>query len=59
MDKSQILIFSAVIAFVAIRLYQKYIKKDKGKSGTEAKPPSSTSFPALSKDEDYEPYSKK
>ena len=59
MHISQILIFSAAIAVIAIRLYQKYIKKDKCKSGTETKPASSTSFPSSSKDEDYEPYSKK
>jgi hypothetical protein len=59
MDKSQILIFSAVLAVVAIRLYQKFFKKDKAKSGTEPKPSSGTSFPSSSKDEDYEPYLKK
>jgi hypothetical protein len=59
MDKSQILIFSAVLAVVAIRLYQKFLKKDKAKSGTEPKPSSGTSFPSSSKDEDYEPYLKK
>jgi hypothetical protein len=59
MDKSKILIFSAVLAIVAIRLYQKYFKKDKTKSGTKAKPSSGTSFPSSSKDEDYEPYLKK
>jgi hypothetical protein len=59
MHQSQIILFSAVIAFLAFRLYQKYIKKDKGKSGTETKPSSGSSFPSSSKDEDYEPYSKK
>ena len=59
MDKTQILIFAALMAIVAVRLYQKYIKKDKSKSGTETKPSSGSSFPSSSKDEDYEPYSKK
>jgi hypothetical protein len=59
MHNSQILIFSAVMAFLALRLYQKYFKKDKDKSGTQTKSDSGTSFPATSKDEDYEPYSKK
>ena len=36
-----------------------YFKKDKNKSGTETKSSSGTSFPTSSKDEDYEPYSKK
>lgn len=59
MHNSQILIFSAVMAFLALRLYQKYFKKDKDKSGTQTKSDSDTSFPSTSKDEDYEPYSKK
>jgi len=59
MQKSQIILFSAAIAFLAIRLYQKYVKKDKNKSGTEIKPSSGISMPSSSKDDDYEPYSKK
>lgn len=59
MDKTQILLFSAAMAFVAVRLYQKYVKKDKNKSGTDIKSPSGGSFPSSSKDEEYEPYSKK
>jgi hypothetical protein len=59
MHNSQILIFSAVMAFLALRLYQKYFKKDKDKSGTQTKSDSGTSFPSTSKDEEYEPYSKK
>jgi hypothetical protein len=59
MHNSQILIFSAAMAFLALRLYQKYFKKDKDKSGTQTKSDSGTSFPSTSKDEDYEPYSKK
>jgi hypothetical protein len=58
MDKMQIILFSVVFAFLAVRLYQKYIKKDKAKTGGE-KPSSETSFPSSSKDDDYEPYSKK
>ena len=59
MHNSQILIVSALIAFLGIRLYQKYFKKDKNKSGTQSKSDSGTSFPSTSKDEEYEPYSKK
>jgi hypothetical protein len=59
MDKTQILLFSAVMAFVAIRLYQKYVKKNKNVSGTEKNPPSGSSFPSSVKDDEYEPYSKK
>ncbi len=59
MDKTQIIIFFAAMAFLAVRLYQKYIKKDKGKSGTDAKGQPGSSFSSLSDDDDYEPYSKK
>jgi hypothetical protein len=59
MHNSQVLILSAVIAVAAIRLYQKFVKKDKGKSGTEGNQRSGSSFPSSSKDDDYEPYSKK
>jgi hypothetical protein len=59
MDKNQILVFSAIAAALAIRLYRKYRMKDKIKSGPEGKVPPSTSFPTSSKDEEYEPYSKK
>ncbi len=59
MDKNQILIFSAIAAVLAVRLYQKFRKKDKSKSGTDTKSSSGASFPYSSKDDDYEPYSKK
>jgi uncharacterized membrane protein YebE (DUF533 family) len=59
MDKTQIILFSAAMAFLAVRLYQKYIKKNKNLSGTEKTPPSGTSFPSSVKDDEYEPYSKK
>jgi hypothetical protein len=58
MDKNQIFIFAAVLLAVGIRLYMKYVKKEKGKLGNDTKQ-SGTSFPASSKDEDYEPYSGK
>jgi hypothetical protein len=38
-------------------MYQKYFKKDDGKSGDVKKPGSS--FSSSSKDDDYEPYTKK
>lgn len=58
MDKKDVIIFAAVFIVLAIRLYMKYIKKNQEKSGSETKQ-SATSFPSSSKDEDYEPYSKK
>jgi uncharacterized membrane protein YebE (DUF533 family) len=59
MDKTQIIIFAVAMAFLAVRIYQKYIKKDQNKSGTNTKSSSDSSFPTSSKDEEYEPYSKK
>lgn len=58
MDKKDIIIFAAVFIALAIRLYMRYLKKEKGKFGSETKQ-SANSFPSSSKDEDYEPYSKK
>ena len=59
MDKTQIIIFVCAMAFLAVRLYQKYIKKNKDNQASDKKPSSGTSFPSSSKDDDYEPYSKK
>lgn len=59
MDKTQILIFAGIAAVLAIRLYQKFRKKDKNKSETDTKSASGSSFPSSSKDDGYEPYSKK
>jgi hypothetical protein len=58
-DQASIIIAVAVLAFVAVRLYQKYIKKDnqKGGSGTFSKP--NSGFPSTQVKDDYEPYSKK
>ena len=58
MEKNQIIIIAAVIAAVGVRLYKYYVKKNNEKAGTEKKAPSS-SFPSGSKDDEYEPYSKK
>jgi len=59
MDKTQIIILSAAMSILAVRLYQKYIKKDKGKAGPETKTSAGSAFSSFSKDDDYEPYSKK
>jgi hypothetical protein len=56
-DNLQIILFVVLFAFVGFRIYQKYFKKDDGKSGDVKKPASS--FGSSSKDDDYEPYSKK
>ncbi len=56
MDSKDIIIFAAVFAALGFSLYRKYVKKNQGSQGTQNKPGSS--FPS-SKDDDYEPYSKK
>jgi hypothetical protein len=56
MDSKDIVIFVAVFAALGFSLYKKYVKKNQGSQGTHNKPGSS--FPS-SKDDDYEPYSKK
>lgn len=50
-----ILIVTALLVF-AIRLYRKYVEKNKpgGTKGNKAQ--GSNSFPAVDKDDDYEPY---
>lgn len=59
MHNSQILFISIAVAVIGIRLYQKYVKKARNNQGSESKSSSGASFPSTSKDEDYEPYSKK
>ena len=51
MDKTQIIIVAVSMALVAFRLYQKYVKKNKSITGTDTK--------TSSKEDDYEPYSKR
>jgi len=59
MNISTIILITVVFAVLGIQLYRKYIKKDTGKTGgVEPKKPES-SFASQSKDDDYEPYSKK
>jgi hypothetical protein len=59
MDKRQIFIFAAIAVVLAIRLYQKFKKKDIITPGSDPKNSSDSSFPSSSKQEEYEPYSKK
>jgi hypothetical protein len=59
MDNKEIIIFVIAMAFLGFRLYQKYVKKDKGVPGANTKTFSGSSFSSSSKDDDYEPYSKK
>jgi hypothetical protein len=59
MDNTQIIIISVAIAILALRIYQKYIKKGKGKSEIDSKTSSDSMFSSSKKDDDYEPYSKR
>jgi hypothetical protein len=59
MDKVEIIALSAAFAIVAVRLYQKYFRKNKGKTGNDTKPSPGAMFSSSSKDDDYEPYSQK
>lgn len=59
MDKTQTIIFAALVAFVAVKLYQKYIKKNNRNTGYDNKSSSGKTITPETKDEDYEPYSKK
>jgi hypothetical protein len=59
MDKTQIIIFAVAMVFLAFRLYQKYFKKDNAGSGSKTKKTADSSFTSSSKDDEYEPYSKK
>ncbi len=59
MDSVKIIVIIAALAIGAVRLYQKYNKKNKEKSGIETKASSGSTFPTSSFDDDYEPYSKK
>jgi len=56
-DELSMAIAAAAFAFVGVRIYQKYFKKDKGVQNPPKK--SGSSFSSSSKDDDYEPYSKK
>jgi len=58
-DQASIIIAVAALAFVAVRLYQKYFKKDNQKGGSGAVNKTSTGFPSTQGKDDYEPYSKK
>ncbi len=59
MDKTQIIIVAVSLALVAFRLYQKYVKKNKSITGTDTKTSSDSAFSPSSKEDDYEPYSKR
>lgn len=57
MERTEIVLLSIALAFVGVRLYQKYIKKNQPGSGKKGI--TGSSFPSSAGDDDYEPYSKK
>lgn len=59
MDKFEVIGLSAVFAVLAIRLYQKYYKKDLTKGGNSQQKQGGNLFSSNHHDDDYEPYSKK
>jgi len=54
---SQIILFAVLLGFAGFRIYQKYMKKNDDKSGSQNK--KGSSFTSTSKDDDYEPYQKR
>ena len=57
MEKSEIILLVAVFTFAGFRMYQKYVKKNGEQPGGKSK--ITTTFPSSSKEDNYEPYSKK
>jgi hypothetical protein len=55
-DSFQIILVVVAFSFAGFRIYQKYIKKSDPKSAYQKKP---SPFTSSSKDDEYEPYSKK
>ena len=58
-DQSSIIITVAVLAFAAVRIYQKYFKKDNQQSNNQGAARKNTGFPGSRGSDDYEPYSDK
>jgi Tfp pilus assembly major pilin PilA len=59
METRDIIIITAVLAFLGFRLYQKYVKKDQKGTANDKKSSAESTFFSSSKDDDYEPYSGK
>jgi len=57
MEKSEIILLVAALTFAGFRMYQKYVKKNGSQTGEKSK--ITTAFPSTSKEDEYEPYSKK
>jgi hypothetical protein len=59
MNSRNIFIFVAVLTVVAVKLYQKYNKKGNNNSVADSKTYDDSKFSSSSKEDEYEPYSKK
>ena len=59
MDTLEIVLISSAVAILGVRLYQKYIKKAPDKPDRGVMSGSQFSSASSSKEDDYEPYSKK
>jgi uncharacterized membrane protein YebE (DUF533 family) len=59
MGKKDIILIVALLAALGFSLYSRYMKKNKGKGNSDSGTQSGSSFSSSSKDDDYEPYSKK
>lgn len=59
MDKTQLILFSVAIIFLAIRIYQKYVLKSKRKTDYGSNDSTKRESSAAAISDDYEPYSKK
>ncbi len=59
MTSKDIIIYAAVIAAVGFSLYRRYVKNKQGNAGKSGKAQTPGSSFSSSKDDDYEPYTKK
>jgi hypothetical protein len=59
MESKEIILLLLTFTVVGFSIYRKYIQKDKGKMGSSPRPQSGSLLSSHSKDDDYEPYSKK
>lgn len=59
MKNKEIIIFVAVVVYAAVRLYMRYGKKEKNNSDSTSKTNMDSRFNSSSKEDEYEPYSKK
>ena len=59
MDRTKILIIIAAMIFLAFRIFQKYIRKDKKSAGGSIKSLSDNRQAPQPIDDEYEPYAKR